>query len=175
MIKIEKKGRRIILTSDRPITGLKTAVPGAYQTAKGPWTVPLSLESCKLLRQKYGRQLEIGNELRRWATGVVQSRAYMGRLASAKSARLRVLPRVAPKLARAMNKRKYQRVGVRFVADNSATLVADDPGLGKTLIAMGGILEAEIPGPYLVVAPKTAADSVWRREIMRWLPAGHRA
>jgi SNF2 family DNA or RNA helicase len=175
MIKLEKKGRRIVLTSSQPITGLKTAVPGAYQTARGVWTVPLSLESCKLLRQKYGKQLELGNELRRWATGVVESRAYMNRLASAKNAKLRVLPRVAPKLAKAMNRRKYQRVGVRFVADNAATLVADDPGLGKTLIAMGGILEAEIPGPYLIVAPKTAADTVWRREIMRWLPPGHRA
>ena len=34
---------------------------------------------------------------------------------------------------------------------------------------------AQIPGPYLIVAPKTAADTVWRREILRWLPSSHRA
>lgn len=175
MIFLEKRGRRIEVRSDRQLTGMKTTIPGAYLTAAGYWTVPLSLETCKLLRQKFGRQISMGNELRRWAKTVVEGREYMSKLASSTDAKLHVLPRVAPKLAQAMQKRKYQRVGVRFVAENDATLVADDPGLGKTLIAMGGLLEAEIPGPYLVVAPKTASDSVWRREIMRWLPRGHRA
>ncbi len=175
MIRIDKRGRRIVVHSDGPLTGMRNTIPGAYQTVAGYWTVPLSLETCKLLRQKFGRRLEIGSELNRWAQGVVQSRQQMARLAASEDARLRVLPRVAPRLAKAMKRRKYQRVGARFVADNTATLVADDPGLGKTLIAMGGILEAEVPGPYLVVAPKTAADSVWKREIGRWLPSTHRA
>ena len=155
---------------------MRTTIPGAYETVGGYWTVPLSIETLKLLRQKYGsNRLKLDMELRRWARGVQESRNYMADLAASEDAKLENLPRVAPKLARAMRRRRYQRVGVRFVADNSATLVADDPGLGKTLIAMGGILEAEIPGPYLVVAPKTAADSVWRREITRWLPSNHRA
>lgn len=174
MIQIEKRGRRIEIRSDEPLPGLKTAVPGAYETVAGHWTVPLSLESCKLLRQKYGRRLKLGTELRRWAHGVVESRRYMRELAASDDATLEILPKVAPKLFKAMNKRKYQRVGVRFVADNHATLIADEPGLGKTLIAIGGILEAQIPGPYLICAPKTAADSVWRREILRWLPSQHR-
>lgn len=175
MIKIDKRGRRIVIHSDGPLTGMRTTIPGAYQTAAGYWTVPLSLETCKLLRQKFGKRLQIGSELNRWAHGVVQSRQQMARLAASDDAVLKVLPKVAPKLAKAMKRRKYQRVGARFVADNTATLVADDPGLGKTLIAMGGILEAQVPGPYLVVAPKTASDSVWRREILRWLPGDHRA
>lgn len=171
---IEKKGRRIEIRSNEPLPGLKTAIPGAYETVSGYWTVPLSLESCKLLREKYGSRLEMGNELRRWATGVVENRQSMAKLAAASDAKLRVLPRVAPRLAKAMRARRYQRVGAQFVAENTATLVADDPGLGKTLIAMAGILEAEVPGPYLVVAPKTASDSVWRREILRWLPSDHK-
>lgn len=174
-VHIEKRGRRIVINSDRPLPGLRTTVPGAYETTSGYWTVPLSLESCKLLRHKYGNQLRLGNELRRWAHGVVESRRSMAELASSEDADLENLPKKAPKLYKAMKRRKYQRVGARFVADNHATLIADDPGLGKTLIAMGGILEAGIPGPYLVVAPKTAADSVWRREINRWLPIDHRA
>lgn len=128
-----------------------------------------------LLRQKYGRQLKVGTELQRWARGVRENREQMSRLAASKDAELERLHKVAPKLAKAMEKRKYQRVGVRFIADNSATLVADDPGLGKTLIALGGILEAEIPGPYLVIAPKIAARSVWAREIQWRLPREHRA
>ena len=175
MIRIEKKGRRIEIYSTEPLPGLRTAVPGAYHTVSGKWTVPLSLESAKLLQAKYGDRLVVGTELKRWANGVQANRASMAKLAASEDAKLIHLPKVAPKLYRAMRKRKYQRVGVRFVADNPATLVADDPGLGKTLIAMGGILEAELPGPYLVVAPKTAADTVWRREIQRWLPMNHRA
>lgn len=175
-IRIEKRGRRIAIFSEgTPVTGLKTTVPGAYLTASGYWTVPLSIESCKLLKQRFGARLKVGNELKRWAHGVQQSRRYMARLSKQTDAKLHVLPRAAPRLYRAMRKRKYQCVGARFIADNPATLLADDPGLGKTLICMGGIIEAEVPGPYLIVAPKTASESVWQREIQRWLPAHHRA
>lgn len=173
-IRIEKRGRRIEIYSPSPIPGMKTTVPGAYLTAAGHWTVPLSLESCKLLRIKFGRRLAVGQELKRWAKGVVDSRQQMKELASQEDAQLENLPRLAPKLAKAMRTRTYQRVGAKFISENHATGIFDDPGLGKTLIAMGGILEAEVPGPYLIVAPKTASESVWQREIMRWLPRPHR-
>ena len=173
-VRIDKKGRRIEIRSDEPLPGLRTTIPGAYEAVSGNWTVPLSLESCKLLREKFGQRLVLGNSLRRWAQGVVDSRTYMAELAASDDAELDILPKIAPLLAQAMEARTYQRVGARYVADSQAALIADDPGLGKTLIAMGGILEAQVPGPYLVVAPKTAADTVWRREITRWLPAEHR-
>lgn len=174
VIFLEKKGRRIEIRSADRLVGLKTTIPGAYQSVSGNWTVPLSIESGKLLRQKYGRRLRIGKELKRWARGIADSRKYMARLADQKDAQLSVLPKAAPRLAKAMRTRRYQRVGSRFVADGVATLVADDPGLGKTLIALGGILESQVPGPYLVVAPKTASEAVWAREIARWLPSHHR-
>lgn len=172
---LTKRGKKIEVRSRERITGMKNAIPGAYLTTGGYWTVPLSIESCKLLREHFGNRLVIDTELRRWVRTVRKNRRYMADLAASSDARLEVLPEAAPKLAQAMRRRKYQRVGVRFLADSHAVLVADDPGLGKTLIAMGGILESQIPGPYLVVAPKTAADSVWRREIERWLPSNHRA
>lgn len=174
-VKINKRGRRIEIHSDMPLPGLRSTVPGAYESVKGYWTVPLSLESYTLLKGKFGRRLEVGTELERWVAGVRENRRSMATLAASKDARLRVVPRAAPRLYKAMRKRKYQRVGARFIADNTGSLIADDPGLGKTLIAMAGIIESEIPGPYLVVAPKTAADTVWKREIERWLPEDHRA
>ncbi len=170
-IHLDKKGRRIVIRSSVPVGGLKTTIPGAYESVSGHWTVPLSIESCKLLRQKFGSRLEFSNELKRWIAGVQASRKYMKRLATRESAKLFVLPTAAPKLYKAMKARKYQTVGVRFIADNPATLLADDPGLGKTLQLLGGIVESNTPGPYLVVSPKTAADTVWKREIERWLPA----
>ncbi|HEY6020748.1 MAG TPA: DEAD/DEAH box helicase, partial [Candidatus Paceibacterota bacterium] len=175
MIKLSKRGRRIEVRADEPLPGMKTTIPGAYLSTGGYWTVPLSLESCVLLRQKFGGRLSVAPELVRWVRGVQTARRDMARLSRQRSAKLEVLPHVAPRLYKAMRNRPYQLVGARFVADNQpGCLIADDPGLGKTLIAMGGILEAEIPGPYLVVAPKTAADATWKREIERWLPADHR-
>lgn len=154
---------------------MRTTIPGAYETVAGNWTVPLSLESCLLLRQKFGGRLIADSELRRWTRGVQQSRRQMASLASQNRARLDNLPRLAPRLYKAMRRRSYQLVGARFVADSDpGCLLADEPGLGKTLIALGGILEAEIPGPYLIIAPKTAADATWKREIERWLPREHR-
>lgn len=175
MIDLEKRGRRIEIRSRGMVSGIKKAVPGAYLNSHGTWTVPLSYESYVLLRQKYGKQLRLGSELQRWIAGNKAYRGYMASLSASADAELEDLPRLAPKLAKAMAARTYQRVGVRFIADGPAVLIADDPGLGKTLIAMGGILESGVEGPYLIVCPKTAADSVWRREIQRWLPKHHRA
>lgn len=176
MIRLEKRGRRItVISAGTPITGLKTTIPGAYLTSGGYWTVPLSIEACKLLKQRFGNRLQVGNELKRWVHGVQSNRRYMAQLGKATDAKLYNLPRAAPLLAKAMRRRKYQRVGARFLADNHASGLFDDPGLGKTLICMGGILEAEVSGPYLIIAPKTASESVWKREIQRWLPRQHRA
>lgn len=175
MIELVKQGRRIVLRTSDHLTGMKTAIPGAYLTTSGHWTVPLDMETCRLLRQKFGSKLRVTSELRRWAMGITQSRKAMSALAKAPSAELEVLPSKCPKLYSAMEHRPYQLAGVRFLADNRATLLADDPGLGKTLIALGAVIESEVPGPYLVVAPKTASDSVWRREIHRWLPRPYQA
>lgn len=173
-VHIEKKGRRIVLNSDGPLPGIRAAIPGAYESVTGQWTVPLNYETCKLLQEKYGKRLSVGMELRRWANGVRASRDRMSKLAASSDAKLYHLKKAAPFLYKAMKRRKYQRVGARFVADNSATGIFDDPGLGKTLIALGGILEAQIPGPYLIIAPKTASKPVWWREIRRWLPRWHK-
>lgn len=175
MITVDKRGKRIEIRSPRPLPGMRTTVPGAYQTVAGYWTVPLSIESFILLQHKFGKELQPGNELKRWYNGIMHNRQQMKALANSKTAKLVNLPRVAPDLYRAMRKRKYQLVGAKFIADNPATLLADDPGLGKTLMAMAGILEADIPGPYLIIAPKTSNDTTWNREIVDRLPSHHRA
>jgi SNF2 family DNA or RNA helicase len=36
--------------------------------------------------------------------------------------------------------------------------------------AFAGIMESGVPGPYLIVCPKTAVESVWVPEIRTWLP-----
>jgi SNF2 family DNA or RNA helicase len=172
MIRLTKRGNRII-TQD--IFPGYTGIPGAYVQVDNTLTFPADLETLHVLLDTLGNDAQLSAELSNWAHTVRINRKEAIRQATAKDARLPVLREKAPTLYRAMMARKYQRVGARFVADNPATLVADEPGLGKTLIAMGGIIESETEGPYLVVAPKTASETVWKREIERWLPPYHKA
>lgn len=170
MAVIEREGNRIIL-SGVYIKGLGNRVPGAYFSGyRRIWTMPLTLETCIQLREVFGQQLQIGPALWAWAKSERESRARLGDMSAAFDAEVNVLPRVAPFLAKAMEVRKYQRAGVRFIVEGRNVLIADDPGLGKTLEAIGGIVESGLPGPYLVVTPKTAVESVWARELPRWVP-----
>lgn len=43
----------------------------------------------------------------------------------------------------------------------------------NTLQAIGAVVESGVPGPYLVIAPKTAVESVWAPEIRRWVPGAN--
>jgi len=73
-------------------------------------------------------------------------------------------------LGQALSHRNFQRQGVEFAIQNKDILIADEAGLGKTLEAIGAIVEANITGSILIVAPKTAAYVTWPAELARWLP-----
>lgn len=175
-VRIEKVGDRILIASEGQLSGLKSSIPGAYPRKDGFWSVALDLENCLLLRERYGKRLVIGSALRDWARAEKAHRATMKETAGALDAELSYLPRMAPKLAEAMESRTYQKSGVRFVVDTRGrdgrrrTLLADTVGLGKTAEALGACLESGVPGPYLIVCPKTAVNSTWKAEINRWLP-----
>jgi SNF2 family DNA or RNA helicase len=164
---------RIWLVSSYPTAGIGKTVPGArFSDTGGPhWSIPLNVEACLALRERFGDELKVDRSLSAWYREAYAERERLHALATATDAELRRLPRVAPDLAAAMERRTYQRSGARFAADGKRVLIADDPGLGKTLIGMGAVVESGEPGPYLVVCPKTAVESVWAREIPRWLSA----
>lgn len=78
----------------------------------------------------------------------------------------------------------YQRTGAHFMRRNRNVLLADQPGLGKTMQALGTILaqaaqedrplpSGDVRAPrrrkHLIVCPKVAVENVWRPEIQRWL------
>lgn len=177
MISLELERGRIRLRSHRPLAGIQTKIPGSFM-AKGRgsgahWSIPLSLTVCQRLRDEFGAELEIGPRLWAWAKGENAAARSMKALAGARDADMVHVPRIASRLAKAMESRTYQRVGARFIADaksnGAGCLVADQPGLGKTLEALGGVVESQTAGPYLVVTPKTSVTPVWAREIPRWL------
>jgi hypothetical protein len=174
-VRVEKAGNRILVGSEGKLA-LKASIPGAYFRKDGFWSVPLEFESCVLLRERFGQRLVIGPSLTLWAREEKAHRAAMKTTAAALDAELRLLPDVAPFLARAMGDRTYQRVAARFIADTKGrddrrrALIADTVGLGKSAEALAGILENGTPGPHLIICPKTAVNSTWKREINRWLP-----
>jgi len=169
---LNERWNRIWVRSDYNIAGMDRWIAGSnFSESNGPhWSCPLSIDTCLLLRERFGSDLQISRPLADWYRAERKARDEMTVLASATEATLSRLPAEAPALFEAMSKRPYQAVGARFVADGRSVLIADEPGLGKTLQVLAGIIESDVDGPYLVICPKVATESVWRREIERWIP-----
>lgn len=69
-------------------------------------------------------------------------------------------------LEAALDGRPYQRTAVNFIAANRNVLVADQPGLGKTIEILAGIRASwDRPIRVLILCPRVAVTSVWAREI----------
>lgn len=64
--------------------------------------------------------------------------------------------------------RSYQRAGVKFLSGNEYSLLADEPGLGKTLQTISALISSEVEGDVLVLAPTVAANISWPEEIRKW-------
>lgn len=132
------------------------------------WTYPLSMQVCRQLRLVFGKDMKVGRELAAWARKAVEVENAQLDLRKASDAELFRVPDVAPKLAEAMASRPFQRVGAKFIRDGRTVLIADEPGVGKTLEALGGLVEAGAKN-ILVFAKLKAIETVWGREIPRWL------
>jgi SNF2 family DNA or RNA helicase len=133
------------------------------------WTYPLEWNTCLRLREVFGDALCVGHELSAWAAAEKIRVAGMTELAQQRTASLAHVPAEAPALAEAFSGRTYQQVGARFCAEAGATLLGDQPRLGKTLEILGAIVERNVPGDYLLLVPSTSIQIVWEPEIKRWL------
>lgn len=61
----------------------------------------------------------------------------------------------------------FQLAGIEFALQRQHTLIADEPGLGKTIQAIG-FVNATKPSNVLVVCPASLRRN-WQRELDRWL------
>lgn len=172
MIEIDRAGERIHLRSPfdpQTVKRCKTIPGWGFSKTKRAWTFPLSIETCLLLREAFGSDMEVARPLRKWYRAEAKKRAKLAKITASSGIRnLPVLRDAAPKLHAAMQSRPYQPAAAKFIVKGRKVLLADDPGLGKTLEVIGGIIESGVPGPHLVVSPKIAATTVWPREIPRW-------
>lgn len=66
----------------------------------------------------------------------------------------------------------HQKEGLRYVLDKRGrALIADEPGLGKTLVAVAAasIYASTGDWPCLVICPSSLRE-MWRRELVKWVP-----
>jgi len=78
------------------------------------------------------------------------------------------LIRDEPKIWRGISGRPFQTVGADFIAKQGEAILADDPGLGKTLQSIAAVASKYDEGIFLVIAPKSAAVVTWPAEIRNW-------
>lgn len=142
----------------------------------GPfWTYPLDLGTCRRFRSVFGQSLSIGPDLNSWARAAVEAEASLHALAGTVDADLRWTPEIAPAIDLATRNRTYQRVAAVFGAQAGSFLLADQPGLGKTVETFATIIEHTADRPdtqfHLVFSPSVAVLNVWEPEAVRWLEA----
>lgn len=73
-----------------------------------------------------------------------------------------------PETAKAL--RPHQRAAAKFIAEREGVLLADQPGLGKSLAVIAGMVSAGVEGDILVLSPSAATQISWPHELKRWAP-----
>ncbi|WNY15185.1 DNA helicase [Rhodococcus phage MacGully] len=171
----EKKSDRIAVcwgsrqNKDQVAEAKLKSIGGKGITNGGGW-LPLTLPNCRALRRTFGDDLDISERLDDWAFDEIERIGSIENLSSASSdAELSERFKAeAPRIARVMH--PYQRAGVAFCAQTKRALLADHPGLGKTLQTLGAMVEADVEGDIVVFAPTAAVAITWPDELKTWLP-----
>jgi SNF2 family DNA or RNA helicase len=129
------------------------------------------MRTCRALREVFGADLLVSHELAGWARAAIAAEAKLTVLRGQSAAELAYVPDFAPVIDKAMSNRTYQQVGAAFGAHAGNFLLADQPGLGKTIQALGAMVES-FPegGAHLVFCPLLAVTLVWAPEVAQWLP-----
>lgn len=136
------------------------------------WSYPLSWATARNLRRvanELDMELAMSKALLAWGYAEKKRREQQA-TKTGKTPELSVIKREYPEIFNAVSGRPFQAVGIDFGITVRRYLLADDPGLGKTLQTIGIMIEAEVSGPILVVANKSAANISWPNEIRKWAP-----
>lgn len=178
-VRVEIEGDRIRLESSRNLKALQRRIPGAYFGRRGGahWTLPLTVSTLVLLRNKFGSELEYGPNLKEWGWARREKAKRLNALIKMdRYEQLTLLKKNFPYLYKAIVEgRPYQSVGSEFTIIGRGVIIADTVGLGKTAQTIAAVIEDANPGPNLVVTPKTSVETVWAPEIMHWTRKKHRA
>ncbi len=156
---------RIGIVSPFAAKDLIRTLPGArWSKDDSLWSVPLAWTSCLALRDVFGDDLVVRDELSKWAWALKRDvlDPAMG-LRESLGEGLDGDERLYP----------FQRAGVEFLALVKRTLLADEMGSGKTVQAILALKKlhdsGHLDGPVLVVCPSTM-KLTWERELRTWWP-----
>ncbi len=134
-------------------------------------TYQLNYRTCLDIRAEFDDcDIVIHPGLWKWAAEEKQKRADLLEIMKLEDYPLPVVERTYPRLAAALHNRPFQAVGVAYAVRGGQTVNGDDAGLGKTLQAIGAMVEAEITGPIVVIAPAVATVVTWPDEFDEWVP-----
>ena len=155
---------------------LRAKVQGLRWDAKQKfWHAPLDLDTARDIRSvvnSFNQRLTLEPEFAAWVR--VEKRRYNNLLKpdDMTADTTQWFPRLRherPQLVAAMQSKPWQLPGAAFLVGQKSTLLADQPGLGKTIQTLATIAELDLRGPILVVAPRTAVNVTWPEEIAQWL------
>lgn len=127
----------------------------------GGLTLPVSWPAIVQLSTTFGAGWQAGPRLTEWTAQHVARRTG--------DVTRPLLYRTPPGLS----PREYQVEGANLIANVGRALISDEPGTGKTLTTILGLVERAIrghlPWPCLVIAPASVVDS-WVNEWRKWAP-----
>lgn len=155
---------------------VKNTVPGARWDAKNRfWTFPLDVDVAQdLLRvaTALGCKLMFEPELATWIKSERKRYSNLIKPDDLKQDVSKLLPNLRanyPSIIEAMENKPWQIPATAFMAAQGNVLLADKPGLGKTLDTIGALLERDVKGPILIVAPRSAVRVTWPGQIRQWI------
>lgn len=163
-VDIDPSGKHIKIDAEWRYKELCKSLPGSsWSTEDSVWRVPLSWSSCLALRSTFKDDLEIQDDLNKWAFDELNNRV-------APSLELRDLETYEGD----EDLFPHQRAGVAFLSTARRALLADEPGLGKTAQAIRALKNLSDKGeevfPALIVCPNTLKSN-WSREFKLWWPS----
>lgn len=143
------------------------------------WHFPLSMEVARNIQRlaaKHNFSVRVTPELAKWAAQ--EKKRYEDLLkpddfTADVSGHLPHLRATRPQLIATMKKKPWQIPGAAFMVGQKNVLLADVPGLGKTIQTLAAVAELDIKGLILVIAPRTAVNVTWPDEIAKWLGPEH--
>lgn len=176
IIEIVSKNRFGVKTPfDRAtIDGFKSA-GGTWNKTRKCWTFALDLSTVNTvtaLGQDAKANFIIDPDMKKWVQTERKRIAKIVAPDDISQVNDELLPNLKatrPVLWQALRDRPFQLLGANFIAQQRNVLMADQPGMGKTIQTIAAILENDVRGPILVIAPRTAANVTWPNEIRHWI------
>jgi SNF2 family DNA or RNA helicase len=132
------------------------------------WELNLEFENARQLVIFIGRDnIEVGEALLAWGEYEKNLIEAVDEVFANEDAELPKLKKALPEFNKAL--RPYQRQAVKYVSLVDHPLIADQPGIGKTLETIAGVFESGLDnGPCLVVTPLKSIEPVWLYELKKW-------